>query len=84
MVYDVSKVPAWKSGSHKSGSAGEDISGKITSAPHGKKVLARLPVSGYLVKGFTLKELEAYNGKNGMPKYIAVDGVVFDVGDTAA
>lgn len=30
-------------------------------------------------KTFTLTELATYNGQNGMPAYIAVDGVVYDV-----
>lgn len=27
----------------------------------------------------TIKELAAYNGKNGKPAYVAVDGVIYDV-----
>jgi predicted heme/steroid binding protein/predicted small secreted protein len=30
-------------------------------------------------KTFTLEELAQYNGKNGQPAYVAVDGVVYDV-----
>ncbi len=30
-------------------------------------------------KVFTLDELATYNGKNGQPAYVAVDGVVYDV-----
>lgn len=30
-------------------------------------------------KTFTLEELAKYNGQNGMPAYVAVDGVVYDV-----
>jgi len=29
-------------------------------------------------KIFTLEELSAYNGTNGMPAYVAVDGIVYD------
>lgn len=32
---------------------------------------------------FTLEELQQYNGTNGMPAYIAVDGVVYDVSNEA-
>lgn len=30
---------------------------------------------------FTLEELATYNGKDGQPAYVAVDGVVYDVTD---
>ena len=32
-------------------------------------------------KVFTLEELSQYNGKDGMPAYVAVDGVVYDVSE---
>lgn len=33
---------------------------------------------------FTKKELTSYNGKNGMPAYVAINGVVYDVTNNAA
>ncbi|MCR1902087.1 cytochrome b5 domain-containing protein [Ligilactobacillus apodemi] len=35
-------------------------------------------------KTFTLKELAHYNGQDGAPAYIAVDGVVYDVSQRSA
>ena len=35
-------------------------------------------------KVFTLEELAKYNGKDGQPAYIAVDGIVYDVSDVPA
>ena len=36
------------------------------------------------MRTFTLEELSQYNGKDGQPAYVAVDGVVYDVTDVEA
>jgi predicted heme/steroid binding protein len=36
------------------------------------------------LQNYTLSELAEYNGKNGNPAYVAVNGVVYDVTDNAA
>jgi len=36
------------------------------------------------MRTFTLEELRQYNGKNGQPAYVAVDGVVYDVTNVEA
>jgi predicted heme/steroid binding protein len=36
------------------------------------------------MRSFTLEELSQYNGKDGQPAYVAVDGVVYDVTDVEA
>lgn len=33
---------------------------------------------------FTLEELKTYNGQDGNPAYVAIDGIVYDVSDVAA
>ena len=35
-------------------------------------------------KTFTRQELASYNGKNGSPAYVSVDGIVYDVTNSAA
>lgn len=49
-VYDVTAVPAWKTGTHKGHGAGQDITAAIASAPHGDKVFAKLTPVGELRK----------------------------------
>lgn len=36
-----------------------------------------------LIKTFTLEELAQYNGKDGQPAYVAINGVVYDVTDVS-
>jgi len=49
VIYDVTGIEAWKSGKHKGGSVGTDISNKIKSSPHGAAVLKKRKVVGKLV-----------------------------------
>lgn len=37
-----------------------------------------------MAKEFTREELQQYNGQNGQPAYVAIEGVVYDVSDKAA
>jgi predicted heme/steroid binding protein len=46
----------------------------MVSGPHPK---------GVAVKEFTLEELKQYDGQDGRPAYVAYDGVVYDVSDSA-
>ena len=48
-IYDVTNAKNWSNGKHKNGiTAGKDLSKEIGGAPHGKSVLANLPVVGKL------------------------------------
>jgi len=49
-VFDVSAVPAWKTGVHKGHAAGQDITSQIASSPHGDKVFSKLQPIGILGK----------------------------------
>jgi len=69
-------------------------------SPHGLKVLGDKPVVGKLVESkemeedsmmseddmleLTLEELKQYNGQDGQPAYVAVDGLIYDFSDVAA
>ncbi len=50
IVYDLTKNGAWKNGEHHGLKAGTDETKKITSSPHGKQVLKKLPVVGKLAQ----------------------------------
>ena len=83
IVYDVSET--WPGGRHQGFDAGTDITKPIGDAPHGDAVLGKLPVMGVIVPYvLTDDELAAYNGQNGQPGYIAVNGIIYDVSETWA
>lgn len=49
-VYDVTNCPAWKNGEHHGNYAGTDITYALMhEAPHGSKVLSKVPLVGKLV-----------------------------------
>jgi predicted heme/steroid binding protein/uncharacterized membrane protein len=51
-IYDITKSPLWSKGLHmKRHSAGKDLTGEISAAPHGTEVLERYPQVGVLKKG---------------------------------
>ncbi len=79
LVYDMTGVGAWSKGEHRGGKIGTDITARIKGAPHGKGVLSKRPVVGKLVPAFTAEELAQYDGKDGRPMYLSVDGLVYDM-----
>ena len=50
IVYDVTDVAAWTSGSHNGGTAGTDVSSLINNAPHAESVLDNLEVVGEIIE----------------------------------
>jgi len=52
IIYDVTTVRQWKSGSHEGYSAGKDLTDSIQGkSPHGTSVLDGVPVVGKLIGG---------------------------------
>ncbi|NCB35477.1 MAG: hypothetical protein EOM58_05470 [Clostridia bacterium] len=62
-----------------------ELEGKLT-ALEGKlaEALAAATVSPEGQLELTLEELVKYNGKDGQPAYIAVDGIIYDVTESRA
>lgn len=91
IVYDVTNNKAWKNGKHEDYSAGTDLTESIKAAPHGLDILKDVPVVGKLVGAasadaglaLTLQQLSAFDGTDGKPAYIAVDGLIYDVTNSA-
>jgi len=54
---------------------------KLTSFKEVKDTInpSKTPINNKELKEFTLDELASYNGVNGKPAYVAVDGIVYDV-----
>ena len=48
-------------------------------AAEGKAADAAAPAEAWKNKTFTAEELKKYNGKDGMPVYVAVDGIVYNL-----
>ncbi|MDD4080815.1 MAG: cytochrome b5 domain-containing protein [Eubacteriales bacterium] len=84
IIYNESDNPAWAGGMHNGQAAGKDYSREIKEqSPHGAAVLARIPAVGRLVIEMTLDELKEFSGKDGKPAYVAVDGVIYDMTNSA-
>lgn len=91
LVYDVTNNKGWKDGKHLDYSAGMDLTELTKGAPHGVDILKDVPVVGKMVSPasanallvLTLEELAAFDGTNGKPAYIAVDGLIYDVTNSA-
>ena len=89
IIYDMTDSLPWKNGDHNSFEAGNDLSEAIKNvSPHGVSKLANVKPVGILADSaglkLTLEELAAFNGKNGARAYVAVDGIIYDMTDSAA
>lgn len=48
IVYDVSNMPEWSTGSHQGALVGRDLTAAISKAPHGSSILDNVPIVGKL------------------------------------
>ena len=80
IIYDMTDSAMWKEGSHNGFEAGQDLTDAIKEkSPHGVAKLANVKEVGRLKVELTLEELKEFNGKDGKPAYVAVDGIIYDV-----
>jgi predicted heme/steroid binding protein len=92
-IYDVSNSPLWPNGSHNGYQAGQDLTHPIMNiSPHGISTLSGIPIIGVLIESsddplsattqllqLTLEQLSYYDGREGRPAYVAVNGDIYDV-----
>ncbi|MBN2252468.1 MAG: hypothetical protein JW701_02135, partial [Kosmotogaceae bacterium] len=81
-VYDVSELSFWRNGSHQNDLhlAGNDLTKEILDeSPHGIAKLDKTYLVGLLV--FTREQLARFNGITERKRYVAYDGIVYDVSD---
>jgi len=80
IIYDVTNSIPWKNGEHNGFSAGNDLTREIKEiSPHGAGKLQNVVEIGRVRLELTLDELKAFDGKDGRPAYVAVDGIIYDV-----
>mgnify|MGYP000880265447 FL=1 len=80
VIYDMTKSVPWKDGMHNGFEAGNDLTKNIKEdSPHGVINLERVPTIGFVKLELTLEQLKEFNGKDGKPAYVAVDGVIYDM-----
>ncbi|HSK68039.1 MAG TPA: cytochrome b5 domain-containing protein [Candidatus Limnocylindria bacterium] len=84
IVYDVSGYETWSGGEHKGAMAGQDLTEVYAGSPHKEDLLARMPRVGRLVLKLTLEQLREFDGKDGRPAYVAVDGIIYDMTNSRA
>ena len=61
------------------GSSGNTNAPTTTSSTGNTSISPNTKGNGIQMKTFTKEELKKYDGQNGNPAYVAVDGVVYDV-----
>lgn len=88
LVYDVTDVEAWAGGEHQNEiKAGQDVSEFFAKSPHAgmEDFLDKLPVVGFHTDYvYSAEKLAEFNGQDGANAYVAVDGVVYNLTNSAA
>lgn len=86
IVYDITEYDAWAEGEHNGVTAGTDATEAFDGqAPHDMAFLAELDAVGrHIDYVFTEETLAQFNGQDGNPAYVAVDGVVYDMTNIGA
>lgn len=80
IIYDVTGIGVWSGGVHKGFEAGNDLTADFKEkSPHDLSILDGVPIIGRVKVELTLEQLKEFNGKNGKPAYVAVDGIIYDM-----